>query len=146
MKVLKPNYRFQTKIYTDGLFNAQDGTITGNLYVVGNDPSFNYEHVVAIASALNKMGVRQINGDMVVSYNFTLGYTPSALRSGVLFYDTLDASRRSTAAANAWNAHLTATRQTMTAYPSVVVTGSVSNEELPTNLRSVFVVFKQFPG
>lgn len=134
LKVLKPGYRFQTKIYTDGVFNPQDGTLTGNLYVVGNDPSFNYEHAVVVASALNKMGIRQVNGDMVVSYNFTLGYTASALRSGVLFYDTLDATRRSNAAANAWNNHLTATRQTLP-YPSVVVTGSVSNEELPTNIR-----------
>lgn len=135
LKVLKPSYRFQTKIYTDGIFNSQDGTITGNLYVVGSDPSFTWEHAVAVASALNKIGVRQVNGDMVVSYNFTLGYNPSALRSGVSFYNALDASRRPGVAVTAWNNYLLANRQTMSAFPSVVVTGSVSTEELPTNIR-----------
>ena len=138
LKTLKPNYRYQTKIYTDGIFNPQDGTITGNLYVVGNDPSFNYEHGIRIADALNKMGVRTVNGDMIVSSNFTLGYTPSALRSGVLLYNAMDASRRPTAALNAWNDYLRANPQIAAQYqtlPSVAVMGSVSTEELPTNLR-----------
>lgn len=135
LKILKPNYRYATKIYTDGVFNRQTGALEGNLYVVGNDPSFGYEHGVSIAAALNKMGVRQVSGDLIVSANYTLGYTPSALRSGVLLYNTLDASRRSGAAASAWQKHLVAKRETVYPDPSLVVTGSVSTEELPTNLR-----------
>ncbi|MEP6923355.1 MAG: D-alanyl-D-alanine carboxypeptidase [Pyrinomonadaceae bacterium] len=135
LKTLKPSYRYSTKIYTDGVFNQQTGSIIGNLYVVGNDPSFNYEHGVAIAAALNKMGIRAVNGDLIVSANFTLGYSPSALRSGVLLYNTLDAARRSNAAASAWQTYLQTTRETIQTYPNVVVTGQVSTEELPTNLR-----------
>ena len=135
LKTLKPNYRFPTKIYTDGVFNTQTGTIIGNLYVVGNDPSFNYEHAVAVAAALNKMGVRQVSGDLIVSANFTLGYTPSALRAGNLLNNTLDANHRSAMAVSAWQTYLQTTRETITPYPSVIVTGKVSSEELPTNLR-----------
>ncbi len=135
LKTLKPTYRFPTKIYTDGVFNTQTGSIIGNLYVVGNDPSFNYEHGVAIAAALNKMGVREVSGDLIVSANFTLGYTPSALRAGTLLNTTLDANHRSATAIAAWQNLLRTTGETVTTYPSVVVTGKVSSEELPTNLR-----------
>lgn len=135
LKTLKPNFRFPTKIYTDGLFDAQTGVVAGNLYVVGSDPSFNYEHAVSIAAALNKMGVRQISGDLIVSANFTLGYTPSALRAGTLFYNTLDANRRSASAIAAWQNYLRTSGQAAASYPHVVITGKVSTEGLPTNLR-----------
>lgn len=135
LKILKPSYRYSTKLYTEGVFNRQTGALEGNLYVVGNDPSFNYEHAVSLAAALNKMGIRQVNGDLIVSGNFSLGYTSSALRSGVLFYNTLDANRRSATAVSAWQKLLLTTRETVQTYPNVVVTGSVSTEELPTNLR-----------
>ena len=32
----------------------------------GKDPSFQYENAIEIAEALNKVGVRQINGDLIV--------------------------------------------------------------------------------
>lgn len=135
LKTLKPNYRFQTKIYTDGAFNQSTGSIDGNVYVVGNDPSFNYEHAVAVADALNKMNVRQINGDLIVTAGFTLGYTPSAIRSGALLAAALDANKRPAAAVRAWQNQLLVNKQVASAYPHVVVTGKVSSEELPTNLR-----------
>ena len=59
LKTLGPNYRFQTSVWTDGSYEETTGTIHGNLYVSGRDPVFGYEHAVAIASELNRMGIRK---------------------------------------------------------------------------------------
>lgn len=135
LKTLKPNFRFQTRIYTDGVFNQATNTIEGNLYVVGNDPSFNQEHAVAVADALNKLNVRQINGDVIVTASFTVGYNGSPIRSGSLFVNALDANKRPAAASKGWAAQIAANKQIVSAFPHVIVTGKVSTEELPTNLR-----------
>lgn len=135
LKTLKPNFRFQTKIYTDGAFNLATNAIEGNLYIVGNDPSFNFEHAVAIADALNKLNVRQINGDVIVSPAFSLAYSPSAVRSGALLVQSLDANKRSAVATRAWQNQVTLNKQQSSVYPHVTVSGKVSTEELPTNLR-----------
>ena len=137
LNTYKASYRFKTQIYTDGTIDTNTGTLTGNLIVVGNDPSFQYEHAVAVAEALNRIGVRTVTGDLLVSQTFTMNYTASALRSGVLFYDTLDATRRSGIANASWLKHFAAGNKTNqpTPIPSVAVMGAVTADSLPTNLR-----------
>ncbi|MDQ4121991.1 MAG: D-alanyl-D-alanine carboxypeptidase [Acidobacteriota bacterium] len=136
LNAFKANHRFKTQIYTDGVIDATTGTITGNLIVAGSDPSMQYEHAMAIADALNKIGVQKVTGDLLVSPNFTINYTPSALRSGVVFYDTLDATRRSAAAVNAWHNYLKMSSPNQPRpIPSVAVMGAVAADNLPTNLR-----------
>jgi hypothetical protein len=46
------------------------GNLVGNLYITGRDPSFNFEHTVEIAEALNKAGIRTVQGDMIVTDRF----------------------------------------------------------------------------
>jgi D-alanyl-D-alanine carboxypeptidase/D-alanyl-D-alanine-endopeptidase (penicillin-binding protein 4) len=132
----KANFRFKTLIYTDGTIDQATGTVNGNLLVVGNDPSMQYEHAMAIAEALNKIGIQKVTGDLMVSPTFTMNYTPSSLRSGVLFYDTLDATRRSAASVSAWHNYLRATSPTQARpIPSVAVMGAVVNDIVPSNPR-----------
>lgn len=136
LNTLKANYRFKTQIYTDGTIDAATGTITGNLIVTGSDPSLQFEHAMAIADALNKIGIQKVTGDLLVSPQFTINYNPSALRSGVTFYDTLDATRRSAAAVSAWHNYLkTNSPNEPRPIPSVAVMGAVTADVLPTNLR-----------
>ncbi|MBC7797391.1 MAG: D-alanyl-D-alanine carboxypeptidase [Pyrinomonadaceae bacterium] len=137
LKTLKANYRFQTKVYTDGVFDPATGVVEGNLVVLGNDPSLNYEHAIAVAAGLNKIGIRQINGDLIVSPSFVMNYSPASLRSGVVFYDTMDATRRSTTAYTAWQRYLSATQKkgVPQSIPSVAITGAVTTSEIPSNLR-----------
>lgn len=136
LSAFKANHRFKTQIYTDGIIDTTTGTITGNLIVAGSDPSLQYEHAMAVADALNKIGIQKVTGDLLVAPNFTINYNPSALRSGVVFYDTLDATRRSAAAVNAWHNYLkTNSPNQPRAIPSVAVMGAVTADILPTNLR-----------
>jgi D-alanyl-D-alanine carboxypeptidase/D-alanyl-D-alanine-endopeptidase (penicillin-binding protein 4) len=137
LKTYGPSYRFATNVWTDGQIDNETGTLNGNLYVSGRDPSFNLEHGVAIADAMNKLGIRQVNGDLIVTSNFSMNYTESAMKSGNLLYNTMNVGGRSLAATKAWqtaniNAGKTAT------FPNVTISGKVYVDILPTNTHVLF--------
>jgi D-alanyl-D-alanine carboxypeptidase/D-alanyl-D-alanine-endopeptidase (penicillin-binding protein 4) len=103
-----PNHRFTTGFWTDGSFDKATGTIQGNLYVTGRDPSFHHEHAVMIAKQLNNLGIRSVSGNLVVAPGFTMNFSSSARGSGESLYDTLDATLRSSEATRAWTYERTA--------------------------------------
>jgi D-alanyl-D-alanine carboxypeptidase/D-alanyl-D-alanine-endopeptidase (penicillin-binding protein 4) len=108
LRTFGPNNRFTTGFWTDGAFDKASGTIQGNLYVTGRDPSFHHEHAIMIARQLNSLGIRTVSGDLIVAPGFTMNFNWSARASGELLYDTLDAARRSDEAVRAWTYERTA--------------------------------------
>ena len=74
LKTFGPNFRFPTNVWTDGQVDKSTGILYGNLYVSGRDPMFNYEHAVSIANELNKLGIRTVTGDLVVSSDFVMSF------------------------------------------------------------------------
>jgi len=127
LTTLGPDHRFATAVWTDGQFDKATGIINGNLYVSGRDPSFHYEHAILIARELNKLGVKQVTGDLFVAPGFTMNFSGSAKRSGEQFYDTLDSTLRRAAAVQAWNYERTLLndRASLENVPSVAVMGGV---------------------
>jgi len=127
LRTLGPEHRFATGIWTDGVLDKTTGVINGNLYVSGRDPSFHYEHGVLLARELNKLGVKQVTGDLIVAPGFTMNFSASAMRSGERLYDTLDSTRRPAEAMRAWNYERTLLndRAGLETVPSVAVMGSV---------------------
>ena len=70
LSVLKPDYRFVTRLETDGVLGS-DGILQGNVYVKGGgDPALVSERVWYIANELWHMGVRRISGDLVGDDSF----------------------------------------------------------------------------
>ncbi|MDH3528722.1 MAG: D-alanyl-D-alanine carboxypeptidase [Acidobacteriota bacterium] len=134
------NYRFRTDIWTDGQIDPVTGTLNGNLYVSGRDPIFNLEHAVRLAHELNQLGVNNIDGDLIVTDNFAMNYSPSSKRSGYLLNSTLDGTKRSSAAAKAWQNFLLNSGEYKgpVPFPSVSTSGDVYVEGLPTNARLLF--------
>ncbi|MGH9931456.1 MAG: D-alanyl-D-alanine carboxypeptidase, partial [Pyrinomonadaceae bacterium] len=128
LRNLGPNHRFNTGFWTDGSFDEASGQITGNLYVTGRDPSFHHEHAVMIARQLNSLGIRAVTGNLIVAPGFTMNFNSSAGGSGELLYDTLDATRRSSEAARAWNYERTALGDlsSLQTVPSLAVMGEVN--------------------
>ena len=128
LHTLGPNYRFTTGFWTDGSIDKASGTIHGNLYVTGRDPSFHYEHGVMIARQLNGLGIRTITGDLIIAPGFTMNFNSSARRSGEWLYDTLDATLRSSEAARAWTYERTALgdQSSLQTVSSLTVQGTVS--------------------
>ncbi len=82
LRTLGPNHRFTTGFWTDGSLDKATGTLRGNLYVSGRDPSFHHEHAVMIARELNGLGIRSIAGDLIVAPGFTMNFNWSARGSG----------------------------------------------------------------
>jgi D-alanyl-D-alanine carboxypeptidase len=122
-----PQHRFTTGFWTDGSFDKANGTIQGNLYVSGRDPSFHYEHAVMVARQLNRVGIRTVTGDLIVAPGFTMNFNSSARRSGELLYDTLDTMLRPSEATRAWTYERMALgdQSSLQDVPSVAVMGEV---------------------
>jgi D-alanyl-D-alanine carboxypeptidase/D-alanyl-D-alanine-endopeptidase (penicillin-binding protein 4) len=141
LKTFGPNFRFATQVWTDGFIDKETGTLTGNLYVSGRDPIFNYEHAVTVANELNRLGIRKVEGDVIVTDNFIMNYSNSSVESGNSFFKTINASTRSTAANTAWLKYLTnniGKYNQVDNIPSVFVTGSLYVQGLPSNVKLLF--------
>ena len=137
LKTLGPDHRFATAVWTDGQLDKTTGVVTGNLYVSGRDPSFHYEHAILLARELNTLGIKEVTGDLFVAPGFTMNFSASATRSGEQFYDTLDATRRRPAAAQAWSYERTLLndRASLEKVPSVAVMGGVGVAPVPQTAK-----------
>jgi D-alanyl-D-alanine carboxypeptidase len=127
LEALGPAHRFNTGVWTDGTLDRDSGTINGNLYISGMDPSFHYEHAIMVARQLNSLGIREVAGDLVVSPGFTMNFDSSSRRSGEQMYDTLDSTLRTTQAIRAWTYERSVLKDqaSLQVNPSVAVLGEV---------------------
>jgi D-alanyl-D-alanine carboxypeptidase/D-alanyl-D-alanine-endopeptidase (penicillin-binding protein 4) len=139
IKTFGIDYRFSISVWTNGTYDASTQTINGDLIISGSDPVFNYEQAVLLAQDLNKLGVRTVTGNLIVPYGFTMNYDSSALRSGETLYDTLDSSRRSSAASRAWYEQRSTIGDVASLQnnPSVAVMGAVVVSYVPENSRVI---------
>jgi serine-type D-Ala-D-Ala carboxypeptidase/endopeptidase (penicillin-binding protein 4) len=140
LKTFGPDFRFPTQVYYDGVIDKTTGTLSGNLYVSGRDPMFNFEHGVAIADALNKLGIRSVTGDLIVTNGFVMGYGESSQRSGQVLLASLDAGKRSAAATRAWLDYLVSSgKGSQTMYvPSVSIAGALYVDIVPNTVKLLF--------
>lgn len=137
LRTFGPQHRFATGVWITGAFDKATGTVNGNLYISGHDPSFHYEHAVMIARQLNLLGIRMVTGNLVIAPGFTMNFSWSARRSGEQFYDTLDSTLRSGEAARAWLYERTALgdKTSLQTIPSVAVMGEVEVNPVAANAR-----------
>lgn len=137
LKTFGPNYRFPTNVWTDGSYDEATQTIHGNLYVSGRDPVFGFEHAITIAHELNRAGIRNINGDLVVTDNFAMNYSTSATRSSHSLFAAMDASKRSAAATRVWENYLinSGKLKQVSGVPSVSFTGKVYVQPMASSVK-----------
>lgn len=140
LKTFGPEFRFQTTVWTDGQIDPATRTLTGNLYISGRDPMFNLEHGVNLAYELNRLGISNVSGDVVVTDNFSINYNMSPVASGNSLTAAMDSAKRSTAALKAWNNYLMNSGKygKITLIPSVSISGGVYVQPIPGNLRQLF--------
>lgn len=140
LKTFGPEFRFLTNVYTDGAIDRTTGTLVGNLYISGKDPMFGYEHAIAIANELNRMGIRLVSGDLIVTDNFAMNYNNSSLKSSQSLYSTLDATKRSPAATRVWFNFLTSSGRfgQVTGTPDITFAGAAYVQSIPSNLQLLF--------
>lgn len=139
LKTFGPQHRFTTGIWIRGTLDKANGTLDGNLYISGRDPSFHHEHAVMIARQLNTLGIRTVTGNLVVAPGFTMNFNWSARRSGEQLYDTLDSTLRSGEASRAWLYERTALgdQASLQTIPSVAVMGDVEVNPVTADAKLV---------
>jgi len=69
LQTLGPNYRFPTRLYTDG--TLQDGVLDGNLYIKGyGDPKFVTEQMWLLVNELKNLPMHEITGNIIGDDSF----------------------------------------------------------------------------
>jgi serine-type D-Ala-D-Ala carboxypeptidase/endopeptidase (penicillin-binding protein 4) len=75
---LGPDFSFRTALYTDGKLDPSTGILHGSLYVIGSgDPAFFFENAMMIADKLNRSGIREVEGNLVVLGQFYFNFSAS---------------------------------------------------------------------
>src|SRR5713226_5571307 len=74
LKTFGPEHRFLTSVWASGEIDQATGALAGDLIVAGRAPSFNYEHAMMLARELNELGIRTINGKLIVSPGLTMNF------------------------------------------------------------------------
>jgi serine-type D-Ala-D-Ala carboxypeptidase/endopeptidase (penicillin-binding protein 4) len=137
LRTFGPEHRFSTGAWTDGTLDKTTGTLNGNLYISGRDPSFHYEHGVMIARQLNLLGIQTVTGDLIIGPAFTMNFNWSARRSGTRLYSTFDATLRSAEATRSWlyERGSLGDRASLASMPSVAIMGEVRIEPVAPNAK-----------
>jgi D-alanyl-D-alanine carboxypeptidase/D-alanyl-D-alanine-endopeptidase (penicillin-binding protein 4) len=103
LRTFGPDFIFETTVSTNGRLDATTGTVEGDIYIEGKDPSFRLEHAIDLARELNKLGIKRVTGRLFVASDFTMESNFSAAASAAILRSTLDARKRSCKAVEAFN-------------------------------------------
>ena len=87
LDILGPQYRWRTKIYTDGVI--RQGILKGNLYLQGSgDPKWIPEELAKLMKALQALGIQKIEGNLFFDRS---AYAPSVMEHNTIDGETLRA-------------------------------------------------------
>lgn len=73
LETFGPQHQFTTLISATG--PIENGQVKGDLVIQGGeDPFFVWEEAVALGNALNKMGIQQVTGNLIITGKFYMNY------------------------------------------------------------------------
>ena len=86
------DHRFETRLYRQG--EIRNGILYGDLIIAGEgNPFLVWEEAIAIGVFLNRMGVREVRGNLQVIAPFYMNYKTSPEVAGQLFQQAIAAER-----------------------------------------------------
>ena len=125
LKTWGPDHQFETLVSATG--PIQNGILQGDLVIQGNnDPFFVWEEAIAVGNALNRLGLRQVTGNLIITGSFAMNYESNPQTAGNLLKQALNSQL--------WSEEVTAQHQTLpagTPKPQVAIAGSVQVAALP---------------
>jgi serine-type D-Ala-D-Ala carboxypeptidase/endopeptidase (penicillin-binding protein 4) len=132
LQKLGAEHQFTTEIYYTG--TIADGILNGDAIVKGgSDPLFVWEEAIEIGNALNKLGIKQIKGNLQITGDFYLNFKQEIAKNGELFKLAIDS--------DAWTPLIKEAYASMpkgTAKPQVKILGKVQVQpNIPNNARSL---------
>ena len=132
-------HQFKTEIYITG--EIENGIVTGDLIVEGNgDPLFVWEEAIALGNSLNKLGIKSVRGNLLVTDKFYMNYRENSQQAGELLEQGLDRTL--------WQSEITKQYLQMpvgTPQPNVAIAGRVKSiQNIPANAK-LLVTHKSLP-
>ncbi|AKG21888.1 D-alanyl-D-alanine carboxypeptidase [Calothrix sp. 336/3] len=139
LKTFGSEHRFQTLVGTTGKIDK--GILHGDLIITsGGDPMFVWEEAIALGNTLNKMGIKQVKGNLVVTGNFMMNFMPNPQVAGTALKEAMNSG--------AWTRPAVYSYSLMpkgTPKPQVVITGTVKVETQPNPQQSLLVRHYSLP-
>ena len=119
LQTLGADYQFVTLVGRTG--TVTNGILQGDLVIQGSgDPLFVWEEAIALGNTLNRLGIRQVTGKLIVLDKFYMNYEQNPQKSGELLKQGMNATL--------WSAEAAAQFQALpggTSRPQVVIQGPV---------------------
>ncbi|MDJ0554648.1 MAG: D-alanyl-D-alanine carboxypeptidase [Microcoleaceae cyanobacterium MO_207.B10] len=120
-----PQHQFETLISTTGPIT--NGILRGDLVINGgSDPYFVWEEAIALGNTLQKLGINQVTGNLVIVGNFLMNYESDPVVSGQLLREGINSDTWSATFRNIYNRMPPGTPQ-----PKVAIAGSVISQKSP---------------
>jgi serine-type D-Ala-D-Ala carboxypeptidase/endopeptidase (penicillin-binding protein 4) len=89
LQTFGPERQFVTILGTTG--RLENGVLTGDIIVQGGeDPFFVWEEAIAVGNQLNRMGIKQVRGNLIVVGKFYMNFQEARLKSGNLLKQALN--------------------------------------------------------
>lgn len=125
-------HRFTTRLYTTG--TIQEGVVRGDLVVeAGGDPLFVWEEAIALANRLEKLGLKRIEGDLVIVGNWQMNFQDNPLRSGEMLKQALNSQNWSYSIEKQYQEI-----QNSFPRPKIIITGTVKTRaQKPSNAQLI---------
>ncbi|AFZ60501.1 D-alanyl-D-alanine carboxypeptidase [Anabaena cylindrica FACHB-243] len=138
-KTWGPDHQFETLVSTTG--SIVNGVVQGDLVITGSgDPMFVGEEAIALANALNKIGIKQVKGNLVITGNFAMNFQRNPLLAGQLLKQALDHKT--------WNRSVIYQYSIMpkgTPKPQIVIAGTVKVAPQPNPKQTLLVRHLSLP-
>ncbi len=123
-------YQFATNIYSTA--EIVNGVVLGDLIIEGSgDPFFVWEEAIALGNTLNKLGIKSVQGNLLVIDKFYMNYQDDSQKSGELLKQGLDQKL--------WQKEITGQYLQMpvdTLQPEIAIAGQVKTvQNMPASAR-----------
>jgi D-alanyl-D-alanine carboxypeptidase/D-alanyl-D-alanine-endopeptidase (penicillin-binding protein 4) len=139
LKTLGSQHQFNTMISATG--PIVNGVVQGDLVITGGgDPMFVWEEAIALGNTLNKMGIKQVKGNLVITGNFAMNFQRHPLLAGQMLKQALN-SKSWTRPAN----YIHSIMPKGTPKPQLVIAGQVKFTPQPNPQQTLLVRHRSLP-
>ncbi|MBD2195597.1 MULTISPECIES: D-alanyl-D-alanine carboxypeptidase [Calothrix] len=138
-KTWGPNHQFETLVSATG--PIVNGVLQGDLVITGGgDPMMVWEEAIALGNTLNRMGIKQVKGNLVITGSFSMNFQRHPLLAGQIFKQALNSSTWTRPAI-----YIHSIMPKGTAKPQVAIAGTVKVEAQPNAQRAVLIRHLSLP-
>ncbi|RCJ29106.1 D-alanyl-D-alanine carboxypeptidase [Nostoc minutum NIES-26] len=139
LKTWGPDHQFQTLVSATG--PTVNGVLQGDLVITGGgDPMFVWEEAIALGNTLNKMGIKQVKGNLIITGNFAMNFQRHPLLAGQMLKQALN-NKTWTRPAN----YIYSIMPKGTPKPQVVIAGNIKFEAQPNPQQTLLVRHHSLP-